>query len=71
VTFRFAMMEKAAVRRGRGRRSGEARVVDQTAGMAEYALKCLPVGSTRARRSRREPQNSVKRGSILGLIDRG
>ena len=37
-----------------GRRSGKARVVDQTAGMTErgfHTLKYLSVGSTRARRS--------------------
>jgi hypothetical protein len=58
------MVEKAAVGRGRrrekkegeegGRRSGKARVADQTAGMMERVstpFKYLSVGSTRARRS--------------------
>jgi hypothetical protein len=52
--FSFAMMvEKAAVGRGRRR--------EKKSGMDNHALKYLPVGSTRARRSgcalrRREPK---------------
>jgi len=59
VAFRFAMMVKTAVGRGRrrekeGGRSGKACVADQTADMTEtgfHAPKYLSAGSTRARRS--------------------
>ena len=72
VAFRFAMViEKTAVERGRKRerRSGKARVIDQTAGMTERAsaLKYLSVGSTRRDESvaQEGAQNSVKKESIL------
>jgi hypothetical protein len=41
------MVEKAAVGRGRGKRSGKSRVVDQTAGMAERVSTPLSISLTR------------------------
>jgi hypothetical protein len=70
--FCFAMMvEKAGVERRRRRRSGKARVVDQTAGMAERASTplsiCLsdPQGRDEAV-AQKGAQNSVKKGVHFG-----
>jgi hypothetical protein len=74
VAFRFAMViEKTAVERGRKRerRSGKARVIDQTAGMTERASTpfsiCLsdPQGRDEAI-AREGAQNSVKKGVYFG-----
>jgi hypothetical protein len=72
VAIRFAMMvEKAAAGRGRGRRSGKVRVVDQTAGMAEWASTPLSICLS-DRQGRDEAvaqegaQNSVKKVVYFG-----
>ena len=62
--------EAAAVGRGGGRRSGKARVVDQTAGIGGRASTPLSICRSDLQ-ERDEAQNSVTKGAHFRPIDRG